>query len=98
NTARLYRYTMRDQRHVYSKDRPTSSRLPSVEHTALDAHLWTKPGEGRIGLYCSTFVDGTDVYLEAGLQNVEKYSADTKSELGVDRLRPTLEPLYYVYP
>ncbi len=96
-TVRLYRHLRPDGRHVYSKDLPINSRLAKVDNANFEAYVWTEPGEGRIGVYCSTWLDGSDVYLETGLQYLEKFSADSKRDLGVDRLRPTLEPLFYVY-
>jgi WD40 repeat protein len=97
-TIRLYRHIRPNGRHVYAKDPPISARLAALDEVNFEAYVWAEAGDGRIGLYCSTWLDGTDVFFEPASKIVEKFSADSKRVLRVDRLRPTLEHFFYIYP
>lgn len=84
-------------RHFYytSVGRP---RNITVDNDGFVAYVWTEPGDGRIGIYHSTWLDGTDVFLDPDEERVDRYSKNTKKALGVDRLRPRKGPLFYIYP
>lgn len=96
-TVRLYRQIRPNNRFVYSNNPPPKSMLTTVDAN-FEVYVWTDPGDGRVPIYCSTWTDGTDVFFEPVLESFEKISADSKKTLGVDRLRPTVGPLFYVYP
>jgi hypothetical protein len=67
----------------------------SVEAEQIHIYVWTRPGEGRIPIYASTWTDGTDVFLDPSKDNVQKYIEDSKKALGVNR--PYLGVIFYIY-
>jgi|GEM_PF-3512313 len=86
----------KDGKHYhYSKAPGVADRLV-VEDKVFHAYAWKKSGDGRIPVYSSTWLDGTDTFFDSDKNNVRKFSRDSKSALGVDR--PEQGLVFYVYP
>jgi len=95
-TVRLYRGSKANGRHVYYVgQRPGSVR--TVDDN-FKAHVWRAGDDGRVGVYCSTWIDGGDVYFDDLIEAVDRFSANTLKDLKVTRLRPQVTATYFVYP
>jgi hypothetical protein len=73
-----------------------------VDAQVFKAYVWTKPGDGRIPIYCTTWTDSTDAFLHAELKVIRNNQQDTKKSTGVLRRgmggKDISIPLFYVYP
>lgn len=96
--VRLYRHLpIGKGRTVYSFSANYGPNYKS-DSANFEVYVWDSPGDGRIPIYCSTWTDGTDLFLEKNLAAVERYSTNTKEQNGVVRLRPFTGPMFYIYP
>jgi len=95
-TVRLYRGAKANGRQVYYVgERPDSVR--TVDDN-FKAYVWRTSNDDRVGVYCSTWTDGGDVYFDDLLEYIDKYSANTRKNLNVNRLRPQVTATFFVYP
>ncbi len=72
-----------------------------VDNEAFNVYVWNKPAPGRVPVFASSWIDGTDLHLDCDVKAVEKYIRDSKRSLGVNRLQyggAKLKPMFYVYP
>lgn len=95
-TVRLHRGSMANGRHVYFV-----GQRPSTVRTVDDsfkAHVWREADDGRVGVFCSTWGDGGDVYFDDLMESIDRYSANTLKDLKVNRLRPQVTATFFVYP
>lgn len=95
-TIRLFHGTMAKGRHIYYVGQRPKSVL--VVDESFKAYVWRNAGDARVGVYCSTWLDGGDVYFDDQIQYVDQYSANTLKNLKVKRLRPQATATYFVYP
>ena len=98
-TIRMYRgIHNKTKRHYYYTVAPREAKDITVDNDNYPLYVWKNAGDGRIGIYGSTWVDGTDVFFDPDLEMVKKYGSDTKNALGVKRHSLGVAPLFYVYP
>ncbi|HBJ35799.1 MAG TPA: hypothetical protein DDZ51_13845 [Planctomycetaceae bacterium] len=95
-TVRLHRGFKTNGRHVYYL-----GQRPNIVRTVDDrfkAYVWREGGHGRVGVFCSTWIDGGDVYFDDLIESIDRYSANTLKDLKVNRLRPQLTATFFVHP
>ncbi len=90
--------TMRLYRGVHNKTHKHYYYAIARSNDNFPLYVWKNAGDGRIGIYGSTWVDGTDVFFDPDLEMVKKFGADSQKALGVKRKSMGITPVFYVYP
>ncbi|MEI8383294.1 MAG: hypothetical protein WCJ09_24465, partial [Planctomycetota bacterium] len=75
---------------------PPKSRMNHNKNFSV--YVWKSAGDNRVPVYGSTWTDSTDVFFDLNKSNVQKFAADTKKALNVERRSLGQLPLFYVYP
>lgn len=103
DTVRLWRSVRNgDRKHYHYLRAPGQATKMIIESDLFTVYVWKKPGDGRIPIYCHTWIDGTDVCFDPDLNKLRLYREESKKALGVYRLglhRADFSiPVFYIYP
>ena len=99
---RAVRTENNQSRHYYYLEAVKLPPNTFVDAESFKVYVWTKPGDGRVPIYCTTWIDATDAFMHRELKVVEQNREETEKSTG--RLRPGMAgknfktPVFYVYP
>jgi hypothetical protein len=99
---RAVRIEGKSARHFYYLKSNGVLKNTFIDAPAFKAYVWTKPGDGRIPIYCTTWTDNSDAFFDPSLEIVRTNRSDTKKSTGVQRPglggRDVSVAVFYVYP
>lgn len=97
-TVRLWRATrQRDGRQFYYTQAPGKAKGVVVDSEKFRVFVWKRAGDDRVGIFGSTWIDGTDSFFDRDREKVRKYTEATKTALGIERRHLGQNAIFYVY-
>ncbi len=97
-TVRLWRATrQRDGRQFYYTQAPGKAKGVLVDSEKFHVYIWKRAGDDRVGIFGSTWIDGTDAFFDRDRDKVRKYTEATRKALGVERRHLGQNAAFYVY-
>ena len=81
---RAVRTENKQSRHYYYLEAVQLPPNTFVDAESFKVYVWTKPGDGRVPIYCTTWIDATDAFMHRELKVVEQNREETEKSITFD--------------